>query len=372
MPARSRPSRCVGEVRRFYDGPIILSGAIATGRAILAAQAMGADLAYIGTRFIATQEANAAEAYKEMIVGSQRRRHRLHALFHRRARQLPQAEIAAQGLDPDALPEADKSEMNFGSGTRQGLARHLGLGPGRRPDRRRAAGRNRDRPAEERVCRRRRPRWRRAERGREMTETILTETVAPGVMQITMNRPERKNALDRASYQGLIDAIGAAEADADDPRHGADRRRRLLHQRQRHQGLRRRRRFRPAHRHGFPRPRSRPRPSRSSRRSRVSPSASARRCCCIATSPIAGKGASFRMPFVALGLCPEGASSYLLPLIAGTKRAAELLMLGEAFGPETALRGRPGQRGRRRGQGAGAWRWRRRARSRPCRRNRWR
>ena len=50
----------------------------------------------------------------------------------------------------------------------------------------------------------------------------------------------------------------------------------------------------------------------------------------------AGKGASFRMPFVTLGLCPEGASSYLLPLIAGSKRAAELLMLGEAFGPQTA------------------------------------
>lgn len=111
------PFALVGEVRRFYDGPIILSGAIATGRAILAAQAMGADLAYIGTRFIATQEANAAEAYKRMILGAAASDIVYTPFFTGVPGNYLKPSIAAQGLDPDALPEADKSRMNFGSGS---------------------------------------------------------------------------------------------------------------------------------------------------------------------------------------------------------------------------------------------------------------
>lgn len=111
------PFAFVGEVRRFYDGPIILSGAIATGRAILAAQAMGADLAYIGTRFIATQEANAAEAYKQMIVGAAAADIVYTPFFTGVPGNYLKRSIAAQGLDPDALPQADKSAMNFGSGS---------------------------------------------------------------------------------------------------------------------------------------------------------------------------------------------------------------------------------------------------------------
>lgn len=111
------PFALVGEVRRFYDGPIILSGAIATGRAILAAQAMGADLAYIGTRFIATQEANAADAYKRMILGAAASDIVYTPFFTGVPGNYLKPSIAAQGLDPDALPEADKSRMNFGSGS---------------------------------------------------------------------------------------------------------------------------------------------------------------------------------------------------------------------------------------------------------------
>ncbi len=109
------PFALVGEVRRFYDGPLILSGAIATGSAILAAQAMGADLAYMGTRFIATREANATAAYRDMIVGS----HAADILYTPFFTGVPgnylRPSIAASGLDPDALPAVDKTAMDFGS-----------------------------------------------------------------------------------------------------------------------------------------------------------------------------------------------------------------------------------------------------------------
>ena len=109
------PFALVGEVRRFYDGPIILSGAIATGDAVLAAQAIGADLAYIGTRFIATQEANAAQGYKEMIIGTSASDIVYTPYFTGVPGNYLKPSIAAQGLDPEALPQADKTHMNFGS-----------------------------------------------------------------------------------------------------------------------------------------------------------------------------------------------------------------------------------------------------------------
>jgi nitronate monooxygenase len=124
------PFALVGEVRRFYDGPIILSGAIATGDAILAAQAMGADLAYIGTRFIATQEANAAEGYKEMIVGSSAADIVYTPYFTGVPGNYLKPSIAAQGLDPDDLPHADKAKMSFGSGTAKAWRDVWGSGQG--------------------------------------------------------------------------------------------------------------------------------------------------------------------------------------------------------------------------------------------------
>ncbi len=110
------PFALLGEVRRFYDGPIALSGSITTGDAILAAQAMEADFAYMGTRFIATAEANAAARYKEMITESAAADILYTPYFTGVPGNYLKPSIVASGLDPDALPHADKSSMNFGSG----------------------------------------------------------------------------------------------------------------------------------------------------------------------------------------------------------------------------------------------------------------
>ena len=110
------PFALVSEIRQFFDGPIVLSGAIANGRSILATQALGADLAYMGTRFIATKEANADERYKEMLVGSTANDIVYTSLFTGVHGNYLKPSVAAAGLDPDNLPTADKSKMNFGSG----------------------------------------------------------------------------------------------------------------------------------------------------------------------------------------------------------------------------------------------------------------
>ncbi|MBE9603332.1 nitronate monooxygenase [Acetobacteraceae bacterium H6797] len=112
---RLSPFALVSEVRRFFDGPIALSGAIANGRAILAAQAMGADLAYIGTRFIASTEANAAEGYKQMVVESKAADIIYTPLFTGIHGNYLRGSISRAGLDPDNLPTADKNSANFGT-----------------------------------------------------------------------------------------------------------------------------------------------------------------------------------------------------------------------------------------------------------------
>jgi nitronate monooxygenase len=109
------PFALVQEVRAFYSGPLVLSGAIATGRAVFAAEAMGADLAYVGTRFIATAEANAAPRYKAMLIKGGAQDIVYTSLFTGVAGNYLKPSIAAAGLDPDALPEADKSKMDFGA-----------------------------------------------------------------------------------------------------------------------------------------------------------------------------------------------------------------------------------------------------------------
>lgn len=109
------PFALVSEVRSFYSGTIVLAGAIAKGQHILAAQAMGADLAYMGTRFIATREANASDAYKDMIVASSADDVIYTPYFTGVHGNYLKPSIVAQGLDPDNLPPRDKTSMNFGS-----------------------------------------------------------------------------------------------------------------------------------------------------------------------------------------------------------------------------------------------------------------
>lgn len=107
------PFALVGEVRNIFDGPIVLSGSIANGGSILAAQAMSADLAYIGTRFIASSEANASDAYKQAIVDASANDIIYSNLFTGVSGNYIRQSIVNAGLDPENLPTADKSTMNF-------------------------------------------------------------------------------------------------------------------------------------------------------------------------------------------------------------------------------------------------------------------
>ena len=110
------PFALIQEIRSFFDGPLLLSGSIATGGAILAAQAMGADLAYIGSPFIATDEANADPAYKRMIVDSGAEDIVYSPLFTGVHGNYLKPSIRAAGLDPDALDSAEGAAMDFGKG----------------------------------------------------------------------------------------------------------------------------------------------------------------------------------------------------------------------------------------------------------------
>ena len=113
------PFALIQEIRQWFDGPVALSGSIASGRSILAAQAMGADLAYIGSAFIATQEANAVQGYKDMIVESSADDIVYSNLFTGVHGNYLRPSIIKAGLDPDHLPQSDPSKMNFGSGGNQ-------------------------------------------------------------------------------------------------------------------------------------------------------------------------------------------------------------------------------------------------------------
>jgi nitronate monooxygenase len=116
------PFALVHEIREFFDGPLLLSGAIATGKGILAAQAMGADLAYMGSVFIATKEANAPEAYKQMIVDSTAGDIVYSNLFTGVLGNYLKGSIEAAGLDPANLPQSDPSKMNFAGGSSKAKA----------------------------------------------------------------------------------------------------------------------------------------------------------------------------------------------------------------------------------------------------------
>jgi nitronate monooxygenase len=110
------PFALVKQIRTVYPGTIILSGAMSTGADVLAAQALGADLAYLGTRFIATEEANASETYKAMLIDSRAEDIVYTPLFSGVLGNYLRASVVKTGLDPDNLPLGDKTKMNFGTG----------------------------------------------------------------------------------------------------------------------------------------------------------------------------------------------------------------------------------------------------------------
>jgi nitronate monooxygenase len=124
------PFALVAEIRAFFDGPLALSGAISTGGGILAARAAGADLAYIGSAFIATGEANAADGYKQAVVDSSAEDIVYSNLFTGVHGNYLRSSIVAAGLDPSALPQSDATKMNFGGGATKAWRDIWGAGQG--------------------------------------------------------------------------------------------------------------------------------------------------------------------------------------------------------------------------------------------------
>ena len=124
------PFALVQEIRQWFDGPVALSGSISTGASVLAAQAMGADFAYMGTAFIATHEARAVEAYKQAIVEGNSDDIVYSNLFTGVHGNYLAPSIRAAGLDPDKLPESDPSTMNFGGDAKKAWKDIWGSGQG--------------------------------------------------------------------------------------------------------------------------------------------------------------------------------------------------------------------------------------------------
>jgi nitronate monooxygenase len=124
------PFALMQEIRQWFDGPVALSGSIATGGAVLAAQAMGADFGYIGSAFIATDEARAAQEYKQAIVDSNSDDIVYSNLFTGVHGNYLKPSIRAAGLDPDNLPESDPSKMNFGGDSKKAWKDIWGCGQG--------------------------------------------------------------------------------------------------------------------------------------------------------------------------------------------------------------------------------------------------
>ncbi|HJW12544.1 MAG TPA: nitronate monooxygenase family protein [Albitalea sp.] len=124
------PFALIQEIREWFDGPVALSGAIANGRAVLAARAMGADFAYIGSAFIATEEARAVDGYKQMIVDSSSDDIVYSSLFTGVHGNYLMGSIRNAGLDPHKLPESDPSTMNFGGDAKKAWKDIWGCGQG--------------------------------------------------------------------------------------------------------------------------------------------------------------------------------------------------------------------------------------------------
>jgi nitronate monooxygenase len=124
------PFALVQEIREWFSGPLALSGAISTGDGVLAALAAGADFAYIGSAFIATEEARASDAYKQCIVESNSDDIVYSSLFTGVHGNYLKPSIRAAGMDPDHLPESDPSAMNFGGDAKKAWKDIWGCGQG--------------------------------------------------------------------------------------------------------------------------------------------------------------------------------------------------------------------------------------------------
>ncbi len=124
------PFALIQEIREWFDGPLVLGGAISTGSAVLAARAMGADFAYVGSAFIATEEARAAQAYKQAVVDANSDDIVYSNLFTGVHGNYLAPSIRAAGLDPDNLPESDPSKMNFGGDAKKAWKDIWGCGQG--------------------------------------------------------------------------------------------------------------------------------------------------------------------------------------------------------------------------------------------------
>ena len=124
------PFALIQEIREWFDGPVALSGSISTGSAVLSALAMGADFAYIGSAFIATEEARAVEGYKQMIVASSSDDIVYSNLFTGVHGNYLKGSVRSAGLDPDKLPESDPSAMNFGGDAKKAWKDIWGCGQG--------------------------------------------------------------------------------------------------------------------------------------------------------------------------------------------------------------------------------------------------
>jgi nitronate monooxygenase len=124
------PFALIQEIREWFKGPLVLSGSIATGGAVLAAQAMGADYAYIGSAFIATEEARASDAYKQAVVDCNSDDIVLSNLFTGVSGNYLAPSIRNAGLDPEKIPESDPSKMNFGGAAQKAWKDIWGCGQG--------------------------------------------------------------------------------------------------------------------------------------------------------------------------------------------------------------------------------------------------
>ena len=180
---RWSPFALLQEIRAWFDGPLILSGAIANGGSVLAAQAAGADLAYVGSPFIATEEANAPDAYKQAIVEGGAADIVYTDLFTGVHGNYLRSSIVNAGLDPDNLARhrSDVDEVRLGRlGQGQGVARHLGLGPGNRGHRPGSAGSRVHRPACRAIC-----------GGQGAAVCELERTAAEAALEPAHQRPRR-------------------------------------------------------------------------------------------------------------------------------------------------------------------------------------